>query len=98
MVDFRAAHPGDAVPPEREPNGSPPPRKRGGGFDEQRAGRGVRQEKTVPAPADVADDRAEALDIDGNRLEKAMALDVLEARIVLVAQFDGNDAERRFEP
>src|SRR5580704_10344881 len=98
MVDFRAAHPGDAVPPEREPNGSPRLRKRGDVFDEQRTGRVVRQEKPVPAPADVACHAAETIDLDGDRLEMAMALDVFEGRIVLLAQFDANDADRRFEP
>src|SRR5271163_3456482 len=97
MVDFRATHPGDAVPPERESNGSPSVRKRGDVIDEQWTGHVVRQEKPVPAPADVSPHAAETIHIDGDRLEKAMALDVFEGRIVLVAQFDANDANRRFE-
>src|ERR1700722_17279481 len=98
MVDRRPPPPGGPPPPERDPNRSPRLRKRGDVFNEQRTGRVVRQEKPVPAPADVACHAAEAIDLDGDRLQKAMALDVFEGRIVLLAQFDGNDADRRFEP
>ena len=56
------------------------------------------RKKPVPAPADVACHAAEAIDLDGDRPVMAMALDVFEGRIVLLAQFDANDADRRLEP
>jgi len=59
--------------------------------------RPLRQEEPIAAPGDIAGDEPQTLDLDANRLQMPIALDILDGRFISAGQFDRDDSDRRLE-
>ena len=66
-------------------------------LDGQRAGRILDQKKPVPAPGDVAGDRAGAIQLDEDILQVPVTLDILDRGLVGRQQIHRDHADRRVE-
>src|SRR5580700_2331859 len=97
MVDLRAVGAGDSLFPKRPTNGLRRPRQFGNIIDAQRTWRGIREEEPVAAPGDIAGDDSDTINFNGDRFRKPIAFDILDHRLVLAYQIDGNDSDRRIE-